>query len=91
MVKKELLQMRPLKATPKMLQLAEADTPKAEVIRCTDTYSYERVRRQYRLFARCVVENGILKGKGNDTLDPTANVTRAEVAVMLDRFIALLK
>ena len=61
MVKKELLQMRPLKATPKMLQLAEADTPKAEVIRCTDTYSYERVRRQYRLFARCVVENGILK------------------------------
>ncbi len=37
------------------------------------------------------VQNGILKGKGNDTLDPTAEVTRAEVAVMLDRFIALLK
>ena len=61
MVKKELLQMRLLKATPKMLQLAAADTPKAEVIRCTDTYSYERVRRQYRLFARCAVENSILK------------------------------
>ena len=29
MVKKELLQMRLLKATPKMLQLAAADTPKA--------------------------------------------------------------
>ena len=37
------------------------------------------------------VENGILKGKGQNDLDPTANVTRAEVAVMLDRFIALLK
>ena len=37
------------------------------------------------------VENGILKGKGQNNLDPTANVTRAEVAVMLDRFIALLK
>ena len=37
------------------------------------------------------VANGILKGKGNDTLDPTAIVTRAEVAVMLDRFISLLK
>ena len=37
------------------------------------------------------VANGILKGKGQNNLDPTANVTRAEVAVMLDRFIALLK
>lgn len=37
------------------------------------------------------VENGILRGKGNDILDPTADVTRAEVAVMLDRFIALIK
>ena len=37
------------------------------------------------------VQNGILKGKGNDTLDPTAEVTRAEVAVMLDRFISLIQ
>ena len=37
------------------------------------------------------VENGILKGKGQNDLDPTANVTRAEVAVMLDRFIALIQ
>lgn len=37
------------------------------------------------------VENGILKGKGADILDPTANVTRAQVAVMLDRFIELIK
>ena len=37
------------------------------------------------------VANGILKGKGRNDLDPTANVTRAEVAVMLDRFIALIQ
>ncbi len=37
------------------------------------------------------VANGILKGKGQNNLDPTAKVTRAEVAVMLDRFIALIK
>ncbi len=37
------------------------------------------------------VESGILQGKGGNVLDPTTNVTRAEVAVMLDRFIALLK
>ncbi len=37
------------------------------------------------------VQNGILQGKGQNNLDPMADVTRAEVAVMLDRFIALLK
>ncbi len=37
------------------------------------------------------VEKGILKGKGGSVLDPTADVSRAEVAVMLDRFIMLIK
>lgn len=37
------------------------------------------------------VENGILKGKGENNLDTAANVTRAEVAVMLDRFIGMIK
>ena len=37
------------------------------------------------------VDKGILQGKGGNVLDPTTNVTRAEVAVMLDRFIALMK
>ena len=37
------------------------------------------------------VNKGILQGKGGNVLDPTTNVTRAEVAVMLDRFIALIK
>ena len=37
------------------------------------------------------VSKGILEGKNEDTLDPTADISRAEVAVMLDRFVALLK
>lgn len=37
------------------------------------------------------VTNGILKGKGNATLASTATATRAEVAVMLQRFIDLIK
>ena len=35
------------------------------------------------------VTNGILSGKGNDTLDPQGNATRAEVAQMLYRFVNL--
>ncbi len=39
----------------------------------------------------CVV-NGILTGKGDGTvLDPTAPATRAEVAVMLQRFVELMR
>ena len=37
------------------------------------------------------VEKGILKGRGDGILDPTATATRAECAVMLNRFIDLLK
>lgn len=36
------------------------------------------------------LEQGIVQGKGNGRLDPSANVTRAEVALMLQRFIELL-
>ena len=32
------------------------------------------------------VSNGIISGKGNDTLDPQGNATRAEVAQMLYNF-----
>ena len=35
---------------------------------------------------RWAVANGILSGKGNDTLDPQGNATRAEVAQMLCNF-----
>ena len=37
------------------------------------------------------VANGILQGRTNGNLDPRTNVTRAEVAVMLQRFINLMK
>lgn len=36
------------------------------------------------------VESGILKGKGGNVLAPAADVTRAEVAVMLERFITIV-
>ena len=37
------------------------------------------------------VQNGILQGKGNGVLDPRSEATRAEVAVMLQRFVNLIK
>lgn len=37
------------------------------------------------------VERGILQGKGGGRLDPRAGVTRAEVAVMFQRLLELLK
>jgi hypothetical protein len=36
------------------------------------------------------VDNGILTGKGNGTIDPGGNATRGETAIMLQRFITLL-
>ena len=32
------------------------------------------------------VDNGLLKGRGNNNLDPRANITRAEVAAVLERY-----
>lgn len=37
------------------------------------------------------VEKGILQGKGGGVLDPRAEVSRAEAAIMLERFLDLLK
>ena len=37
------------------------------------------------------VENGILQGRGNGTLDSRSTVIRADVALMLQRFINLMK
>lgn len=37
------------------------------------------------------VKNRILQGKNGGILDPRTNVTRAEVSVMLQRFINLMK
>jgi len=37
------------------------------------------------------VENGVIGGKGGGTLDPTGKATRAETAVMLQRFLNLIR
>ncbi len=44
-----------------------------------------------RIIGGMVRKNGILKGEGGNILDPTAEVYRAEIAVILDRFIALMR
>ena len=35
------------------------------------------------------VENGLLKGRGNNNLDPRTNITRSEVAAVLERYSKL--
>ena len=37
------------------------------------------------------VNAGILSGRGNNTLAPTAGATRAEMAVMLQQFVGLME
>ena len=60
MIKKELLCMRRLRATLKMIKIAQADIPKKVTI---NTYwgSYEDTRREYQLYLRCCIEDDILK------------------------------
>lgn len=60
MVKSELLKMRPLRATQKMLQMAQKDTPKKRTRRCGG-YAYTETYQKYGLFLRACSENGILK------------------------------
>lgn len=56
MKKGELLRLRTLKATPKMMRMAADDTIKREVL-----YSYVRESYTYGIYMRCQVLNGILK------------------------------
>lgn len=58
--KKELLCMRQLNATAKMIAVAKADVPKKTTV---NTYwgPCQEIRRKYQLYMRCCVENGILK------------------------------
>ena len=60
MKKKELLQLRRLYATPKMVRIAQQDIPKKVTVR-SSWHSYQEVRRKYQLYLRCRVDNGILK------------------------------
>ena len=60
MIKKELLRMRQLRATPKMLKIAQNDIPKKVTVDA-GAYSYQTTRREYQLFLRCCIENDILE------------------------------
>lgn len=60
MRKKELLKLRALNATPKMVQLVEADLPQLTAQRYWKSeYTYRTY--QYGLYMRCQVINGFLK------------------------------
>lgn len=60
MIKEELLRMRQLRATPKMIAAAKNDIPRRVM---TNTYWGVRTetRRDYHLYLRCCVEGSILK------------------------------
>lgn len=60
MIKKDLLRMRRLRATPKMIKIAQKDIPKKVTI---NTYwgPREDTRREYQLYLRCRIEDDILK------------------------------
>lgn len=60
MVKKELLSMRRLNATPKMIEIAKKDVPKTTTVQ-RGTYAYQVTREKYQLYMRCCIENDILK------------------------------
>lgn len=60
MIKRDLLKLRPLKATPKMMRMAADDIPKKETYSCNG-YTYTRETVQHDLFLRCAVQAGILK------------------------------
>lgn len=60
MKKKDLLSIRPMKATPKMLRLAAEDTKKERPVSRWGN-QYIRNGYQYDLFLRCTVQDNILK------------------------------
>ena len=52
--------MRQLRATPKMLKIAQNDIPKKVTVDA-GAYSYQTTRREYQLFLLCCIENDILE------------------------------
>ena len=52
--------MRRLRATTKMIKIAQKDVPR-KVTFGTGAYSYQDVRREYQLFLRCCIEDDVLK------------------------------
>lgn len=60
MIKKQLLAMQALRATPKMMRMAAEDLPKERAV-SYGGYKQKETVRAYWSFQRCVLENGILK------------------------------
>ena len=60
MKKRELLAMRQLYATTKMVATAKEDVPQKVTV---NTYwgTRQELRQKYRLYMRCCIENDILK------------------------------
>lgn len=61
MIKKELLSMRRLRATSKMIGIAQKDMPQEMTINYPWGSSHQVTCRKYQLYLRCCVEAGILK------------------------------
>ena len=61
MIKKELLALRTLKATPKMMAMAKNDKKEKRRITTRYGYQYEKVTYEYGLFLRCQTLKGYLK------------------------------
>lgn len=61
MIKKELLSMRRLMATSKMIEIAQKDIPKKMTTNYPWGHSRRTIYRKYQLYLRCCVEADILK------------------------------
>lgn len=61
MNKKELLCLRRLKATSRMVQIAREDIPKKLTLKGWGGYDYQETRREYQLFLRCRMEGELLR------------------------------
>lgn len=84
MKKKELLKMRNLVATDKMLRVARKDTGKTENVR--SMYStYKRTRYRYCMFFRAVVENEILKVAVFPRAWLTKGITRPQFEIYISK------
>lgn len=61
MNRKELLRLRRLKATLKMVRIAQEDIPKKVTVKGWNGYDYQETRRKYQLFLRCRIEGELLR------------------------------
>lgn len=84
MKKKELLKMKSLTATEKMLKVAKKDTGKTEYVKMGYS-TYKRTRYRYCLFFRTVVENEILKVAVFPRVWLTKGITRPQFEIYISK------